>query len=110
MLARVRGEEGEALPVRTKQTVGATFGRELIFSNRAVPYDGQDGGGEGAIPDGFPGAKHLRKAEIHRLDEVPGTEEELVALKSIGEALAGQILDALDALVEDEPGGEDGEE
>ena len=43
MLARVRGENGEALPVRTKQTVGATFGRDLIFSNRALPYDGQDG-------------------------------------------------------------------
>ena len=41
MLARVRGEDGEALPTRSKQTVGAVFGRSLLFSNRAQVYDGQ---------------------------------------------------------------------
>jgi hypothetical protein len=61
--------------------------------------DTEDGGGGGdtdpdAIPDDFPGAASLRKADFNMQDVREATREDLLALDGIGEATADKILEA----------------
>ena len=71
MLARVRGEKGEPLPVKTKQTVGASFGRSLINGGRAEPYQGQKAPKKVADKGGAK-AKSEPKAKVESKEEGNG--------------------------------------
>lgn len=104
MLSRVRGENGEALVERSRQEVSARFARELIFTNRAEPYDGQDG----AEGDDDEGIRFTSKAAAEAADEAELEPEDFEGREGTGRdgAFTKADVEAIAAELTEE-GGED---